>query len=181
MSPPNSTTVSIATTIKTDPVPVVAGQIRGGYRITADGTRIMQFQDEALSEWQEWRPAYLGDYLSAELSNLFEALLALRDGETERYEVTEAGIEATRLAYAFERLSGEHVRVAARHRPQEPSDLRLVPEAERGYVVDIDALCGEAADCGDGFIDAATEFGHDLDQPPIPTIQDYVQQLRRVD
>jgi len=141
----------------------------------------MQFQDEDPSEWGEWQPEYFGDYLSVELQNLFEALLKLRNDNIGRYDVAEAGIEATRLAYAFERLSGEYVRVAARHRPQEPSNITLVPEAERGYVVNIDSLCREAADCGDAFVDAAADFGHDLDRAPIPTLRDYVEQLRKAD
>ncbi len=181
MPSPNHTSVSIATTIKTDPVPSVAGQIRGGYRITVEGTRVMQFRDEDPSEWQEWQPEYFGDYLSAELANLFETLVELRGENFQRYDVAEAGIEATRLAYAFERLSGEYVRVAARHRPQEPSNITLVPEAERGYVVNIDSLCREAADCGDAFVDAAADFGHDLDRAPIPTLREYVEQLRKAD
>ena len=173
------TSIEIDLTFDRETSPATASQIRGGYRVTVDGTRVVRFHDESETEWREWQPAYFGEFLTVELGKLFDALLAIKDGEIGRYETAEASIESWNLAYAFERLSGEHVRVAARYRPSdEDSSLRLVPPSERGFVVEFDALAREAVGCGRAYIDFAMEFGHDPDAKPVSAIRERIDRLR---
>lgn len=168
--------------VKRDPRPSTPGQIRGGLRVTVDGSRLLAYRDEGRHEFREWAPEYLGDYLSAELVNLFNPLISIRAGETGLYEVEEMRFGGTRQHLALERLSGGNVRLAFRLRPPRDGESDLVPRlhSERGYAVDLDGLTREAIRCGEAFLDAAEEFDHDPDDAPLPTIREYVERMKEL-
>lgn len=182
MSERTSNEVRIDTAIKTDPRPAIAGQIRGGIRIRVGSERVIAYRNEDRYEWRKWAPEYTGDYLSAEFTNLFNTLLTVGSNSTDLYETKEMRFEATTLYLAFERLSDGYVRIAFRIHPQQSGENELHPtlESERGYGVDFSTPCQEAVECGEEFVEAANEFGHDMETAPIPQIEGLLDRLQTV-
>lgn len=175
--------VRLDVTIEREPVPPSPSQIRGGLRVTVDGRRLMAYRDEDEIEWHEWEPEYIGDLVVLDLGQLFDALLAIRSGETDIYEIEEVRFDGTGRYLALERLSGDHVRIAFRVYPDRDgsTDLAARPASERGYLVALTDLCRDAARCGEDLLTAAREFRHDSPDLPLSSFEVQIERLRGSD
>nr|WP_241429828.1 hypothetical protein [Haloferax larsenii] len=134
----------------------------GAIKISAGGTRINTYENEAEKAWNDWAPEFVGDFLALDLPALLEIGGRLYSGDVERYDTVEYLLEGHRSYFVFEPVGDETVRVAFQTREQIDSSLDVpypTPKSARGYVVNTEEFCKSLLKCAREFQQKASEFG----------------------
>jgi hypothetical protein len=140
---------------RTDPPPQSAIMIRGGIRMSANGNRINQFNnEESIQFTHDWNPQYIGEHLRSDLVSLYKVLEAVDVGESGLYDAQTVDLTENWGYFVVEKISASHLRVAYRIGNPERLGWDHLPlkQSSVGYLVSIPEFREEVVAAGDEFL-----------------------------